>query len=31
MNNMDVSLNYNGRYSDNSTSHGGWIRFQWEF
>ena len=30
-NNMDISLNYSGRFSDNSTSHGGWIRLQWEF
>jgi hypothetical protein len=30
-NNMEISLNYSGRFSDNSTSHGGWIRLQWEF
>ncbi len=31
LNNMDISLNYSGRFSDNSTSHGGWLRLQWEF
>ena len=29
-NNMDISLNYNGRFSDSSTSHGGWLRLQWK-
>ncbi len=31
LNNMDISLSYSGRFSDNSTSHGGWLRLQWEF
>jgi outer membrane autotransporter protein len=30
-NNMDISLNYNGRFSDSSTSHGGWLRLQWRY
>jgi len=31
MNDMDISLNYGGRFSDNSTTHGGWLRLQWRF
>ena len=31
MNDMDISLNYGGRFSDNSTTHGGWLRLEWRF
>ncbi|MFA7644431.1 MAG: autotransporter outer membrane beta-barrel domain-containing protein, partial [Thermovirgaceae bacterium] len=31
LNNMDISLNYSGRFSDNSTTHGGWLRLEWKF
>ena len=31
MNDMDISLNYGGRFSDNSTTHGGWLRLEWKF
>jgi outer membrane autotransporter protein len=31
VNNLDISLNYSGRFGDHSSSHGGWLRFEWEF
>ena len=30
-NNMDISLYYSGRFSDSSTTHGGWLRLEWKF
>jgi uncharacterized protein with beta-barrel porin domain len=29
--NFDISLNYNGRFGDNTDSHGGWLRLEWKF
>ena len=29
--NMDLSLNYGGRFGSNSTTHGGWLRLEWKF
>ena len=29
--NMEISLNYNGRFSDNSEFHGAWLRFMKKF
>ena len=28
--NFDMSLNYNGRFGDDSESHGGWLRLEWK-
>jgi len=28
--NFDMSLNYNGRFGDDSYSHGGWLRLEWK-
>lgn len=28
--NFDMSLNYNGRFGDDSDSHGGWLRLEWK-
>jgi hypothetical protein len=29
--NFDVSLNYNGRFGNNTDSQGGWLRLEWKF
>lgn len=29
--NFDISLNYNGRFGDNTDSQGGWLRLEWKF
>ena len=28
--NFDMSLSYNGRFGDNTDSHGGWLRLEWK-
>jgi len=28
--NFDMSLNYNGRFGDDTDSHGGWLRLEWK-